>query len=81
MLIGSGGINNAFNAAKAYALGADITASARIILHVLKRSGVDGVVKLIEDWFEKIKKIMFLTGSNSISDLQNKKILRKEKLY
>jgi isopentenyl-diphosphate delta-isomerase len=81
MLIGSGGINNAFDAAKAFALGADITASARIILQVLKRAGIDGVVKLIEDWFEDIKKIMFLTGSNKIVELQNNKILRKEKLY
>jgi isopentenyl diphosphate isomerase/L-lactate dehydrogenase-like FMN-dependent dehydrogenase len=48
---------------------------------VLKRAGIDGVVKLIEDWFEDIKKIMFLTGSNKIVELQNNKILRKEKLY
>ena len=81
MLIGSGGVNNAFDAAKAFALGADFTASARIILQVLKRSGVDGVVKLIEGWFEDIKKIMFLTGSDTINELQNNKLLRKEKLY
>ncbi len=81
LLIGSGGINNSFDAAKAFALGADVVASARIILQVLKRSGVNGVVKLIEDWFEDIKKIMFLTGSNSIYELQKNKILRKEKLY
>ena len=81
LLIGSGGINNSFDAAKAFALGADVVASARIILQVLKRSGVNGVVKLIEDWFEDIKKIMFLTGSNSIYELQKNKIMRKEKLY
>jgi len=81
MLIGSGGVNNGFDAAKAFALGADITASARMILQVLKRSGVEGVVKLIEGWFEDIKKIMFLTGSNSIYEFQKNKILRKDKLY
>jgi isopentenyl-diphosphate delta-isomerase len=81
VLIGSGGINNSFDSAKALALGADITASARIILQELERSDVDGVIKLIESWFETLKDIMFLTGSQNIPDLRNKKIIRKEKLY
>ncbi len=43
--------------------------------------GVEGVIKLIEKWFDGIRKIMFLTGSTSISELQQNKILRKEELY
>ncbi|NWG27311.1 MAG: type 2 isopentenyl-diphosphate Delta-isomerase [Ignavibacteriaceae bacterium] len=80
-LIGSGGINSGIEAAKAFALGSDYVASARIILKELDSAGVDGVIKLIIDWFDEIKKIMFLTGSESIKELQKAKILRKEFLY
>ncbi len=81
ILIGSGGINNAVDLAKAYSLGADIAASARIILQTLEKSEVDGVCNLITSWFETVRKIMFLTGSGSIKDLRKKKLVRKEKLY
>ncbi len=81
MLIGSGGINNGIDVAKALAMGADITATARIILHELNKAGSEGVQKLIKDWFEIVRKIMFLTGSSSINELKNNKLIRKEKLY
>jgi isopentenyl-diphosphate delta-isomerase len=80
-LIGSGGINNGFDAAKAYALGADIAASARIILKTLFDNGIEGVENLIRDWFNQIKKIMFLTGSSTLSDLRKDKLLIKETLF
>ncbi|MHB1686017.1 MAG: type 2 isopentenyl-diphosphate Delta-isomerase [Ignavibacteriaceae bacterium] len=80
-LIGSGGINNPQDMAKAYALGADITASARTILMQLDKHGVEGVTSLIKDWFETVRKILFLTGSPSILDLQKDKLIKKEKLY
>jgi len=35
---------------------------------------------MIKEWFETVKKIMFLTGSYSITDLKNKKLIKKEKL-
>lgn len=81
VLIGSGGVNSAFEAAKVFALGADIAASARIILQELYKSGIEGVIKLIKDWFELIKQVMYLTGSETIEALKNEKIIRKEKLY
>lgn len=81
MLIGSGGINNAVDAAKAFALGADVTASARAILQVLYKSGQEGVIETIKNWFNIVKDIMFLTGSNNIFELQKNKIIRKDKLY
>ena len=79
ILIGSGGINSAMDAVKAIALGADLVASARVILQTLNKSGIEGVKNLIESWFEFIKSIMFLTGSQSLSDLQKNKIFLKEK--
>lgn len=82
ILIGSGGINSAFDAAKALALGADIAASARIILQTLDKSGVDGVISLITGWFETIKKIMFLTGSKNLYEFRQKNnIIHKSELY
>jgi len=81
LLIGSGGINSGIEAAKAFALGSDFVASARTVLKQLDLSGVDGVKNLITDWFETIKKIMFLTGSNSLNKLRKKKLIRREILY
>jgi isopentenyl-diphosphate delta-isomerase len=81
ILIGSGGINSAVDAAKAFALGADYVASARTILKELDTSGVDGVKNLIIGWFETIRKIMFLTGSKSLKELRKNKIMRRELLY
>ncbi len=81
ILIGSGGVNNGIEAAKALALGADIAASARIILHELNKAGAEGVQILIKEWFEIVRKIMFLTGSSSIEELKTNKLIRKEKLY
>ncbi len=80
-LIGSGGINSGVEAAKALALGADIVASARIILQELNRNGAEGVVKLVNQWFDTVRKIMYLTGSASLQELRKNKIIEKEKLY
>ena len=81
LLIGSGGINSSIDAAKALALGADIVASARTILKVLDSNGINGVKNLVIDWFDTIKKIMFLTGSKSLKDFRKSKIIRKDLLY
>jgi len=51
-----------------------------LILQTLNKSGIEGVKNLIESWFEFIKSIMYLTGSQSLSDLQKNKLILKEKL-
>lgn len=81
VLIGSGGINNSFDMAKAYALGADFTASARRILIELDKKRTSGVIELIRSWFDDLRKIMFLTGSNSLSELRKNKLVRREEIY
>ncbi len=81
LLIGSGGINNPIDAAKAFALGAEITASARTILQTLDKAGVEGVVNLVNEWFEIVRKIMFLTGSAKLSDLRKNKLIKKENIF
>jgi len=81
ILIGSGGINSSIDAAKAFALGADYVASARTILKQLDSNGIDGVKNLVSDWFDMIRKIMFLTGSDTIKELRKNKLIRKEIFY
>lgn len=81
MLVGSGGINSSINAAKALALGADLVASARTVLKELDKNGIEGVKKLIENWFEDVKKIMFLTGSSNLNQLKRNTLIRKELIY
>ncbi|MFN3873243.1 MAG: type 2 isopentenyl-diphosphate Delta-isomerase [Ignavibacterium sp.] len=80
ILIGSGGINSAFDMAKAFALGADITASARIVLQKLMNEGQESVKLMIESWFEYLKQVMFLTNSQKLIDLRKNKIHKKELL-
>ena len=80
-LISSGGLKNYDDIAKSIALGADLTASANIILKKLNSSGTDGVIEFITNLFEEVKKIMYLTGCINLKSLQNSKLLNKKDLY
>lgn len=80
VLIGSGGINSAVEMSKAFALGSDITASARIILQTLINHGEQAVVQLLQNWFDALRKIMFLTGSATLKSFNKNKIIKKDKL-
>lgn len=80
-LIASGGIGNGLEIAKSIALGADLTASARPILQQVMNHDVDGVIKLINSWFETVKHVMFLTGSRNIRQLKNVRLIRKSEFY
>ena len=77
-LIGSGGINSANDLALAFAFGSDLVASARIILQTLMKNGDEAVITLIINWFEYLKKVMFLTGSKNLSELKKNKIIKKK---
>jgi isopentenyl-diphosphate delta-isomerase len=81
ILIGSGGINSANDIAVAFALGADVVASAKIILQTLMKDGEDAVQKLIVNWFEHLKKVMFLTGSKNLNQLKKDKLIKKKELF
>ncbi len=76
LLIGSGGVNTAEEAAKALAMGADMVASARVVLHQLNAGGVTGVTGMIQNWFETVKKIMYLTGAQTKEDFNNKLLMQ-----
>lgn len=81
MLIGSGGVDTSLDIAKALALGADFTASARIILQSLLKEGQNGVVNLINAWFEDVKKIMFLTDSQNLRSFGKQKLIVKKDFF
>jgi isopentenyl-diphosphate delta-isomerase len=80
-LIGSGGIKNGLDAAKAFALGSDVVASARLILQTLDKSGVEGTVNYIKEIFDDISKVMYLTGSHKLKELRNRKLIKRELLF
>jgi isopentenyl-diphosphate Delta-isomerase len=70
-LIGSGGITSGFDIAKAIALGADLTASARPLIKTLLDAGQKEADTMIRHWHEQLRVCMFLTGARNISSLQN----------
>lgn len=80
-LIGSGGINSANDLVMAFALGSDMVASARIILQTLMNNDEEAVKKLVVNWFEHLKKIMYLTGSQNLLQLKKDKLIKKELLF
>lgn len=79
-LIASGGINNGVDVAKSLAMGADLSASARILLQEVTKKDVQGVIDLVNDWFAIVKKIMYLSGSADLKQLRKNKLRRKEEL-
>lgn len=79
-LAASGGINSGMEAAKALALGADFTASARRVLQELNTGGQTGVVKMVQEWFDTVRKVMFLTGSPTLEEFRMGKIKKKTEL-
>ncbi len=45
------------------------------------KDGEVSVQKLIVNWFEHLKKFMFLTGSKYLNELKNNKLIKKEELF
>lgn len=74
-LIASGGISNGLDVAKALALGADYVSVAGPVLKTLSKGGTESALHLIEQWELELKGTMFLTGSRSIPDLQNQRLI------
>jgi isopentenyl-diphosphate delta-isomerase len=70
-IIASGGIEHGLDAAKAYALGADMIGSARPVLQRLFADGNKGVLNFIKEWQRSFRGAMFLTGSSGLEGLRH----------
>ncbi|MBI2419912.1 MAG: type 2 isopentenyl-diphosphate Delta-isomerase [Ignavibacteriales bacterium] len=80
-LIGSGGVNTPLEAAKALALGANFAGSARIFFHALKKGGVNGVIQEIQSWESMLKKVLYLTGCASLTELSRHNLIEKKDFH
>jgi isopentenyl-diphosphate delta-isomerase len=76
-LIASGGISSGQDIATAIGLGADIVASAAPVLHALHAGGERKARSLLEGWIGDLRKVMFLTGSATVSALQRARMVRR----
>ncbi len=76
-LIASGGLKNFDDIAKALALGADITASANMLLKIVVKEKAGGIVSHVNGIFEFVKKIMYLTGCANLEEFRTVKPLYK----
>ncbi len=75
-LISSGGITNGVHIAKSIALGADLAASARLIMQAVHGGGKKRVRQLFNRWSRELKGAMFLVGARTIEELQQQTLHR-----
>ena len=74
-LVASGGISNGIEIAKALALGADMCASAGMMLKSLHHGRLE---ETILTWMNDLRAVMFLTGAKNIKQLQKTRITIKK---
>src|SRR5205809_195792 len=73
-LVATGGIRSGLDAAKGIALGATMAGMAKPMLEAAKVSA-DAVVTELRAVIEELKAAMFLTGSTSIEQLQDRRVI------
>ena len=73
-LIGSGGIRNGLDAAKAIALGADVAGFALPLLRKYEEGGEKSLRSHLNLFMEEFRTAMYVTGSKNISELKGKVI-------
>ncbi len=78
-LIGSGGIRNGLDAAKAIVMGADVVGITRTILRPAMRSSQE-VVEKLQDIINELKIAVFLSGASNIQELKNAEYIITGKL-
>ncbi len=79
VVIGSGGIRNGIEVAKALALGADAASLALPILRAAERS-VDDAILAIRRVVEELRTAMFVTGCRTVPELRLRALLRARDL-
>jgi len=74
-VVASGGVRTAEDAAKALAVGASLVAQAGPFLRVLKKQGLDGLIKFINELIMGLSQVMMLTGAQHPADLAQKPLV------
>ncbi|OVE79496.1 type 2 isopentenyl-diphosphate Delta-isomerase [bacterium I07] len=74
-IIASGGIDSGMVMAKALALGAACCGAALPILRILKKRKPEGLRRMMQEWKNELKTVMFLTGSRTVRDLRNRGVI------
>ncbi len=74
-VVASGGVRTAEDAAKALAAGASLVAIAGPFLRVLKKQGLDGLIKFINELTTGLRRVMMLTGAQHPADLAQKPLV------
>ncbi len=70
-LIASGGIRNASDIAKAFALGADVVGMAGNVLRLVQEGDVEAVTTYFEALAEQLARYLLLLGAKTPKDLRN----------
>ncbi len=76
-IISSGGISSGLDAAKSMALGADYAGIARPVLKAWAAGGKKGLHQFIKHWEREFRGAMFLTGSQTIFQLQQQLLVSR----
>jgi isopentenyl-diphosphate delta-isomerase len=76
-LIASGGLGGGRDIAVAIALGAHMTGSARILLRTLVEEGQGALAEMLGRWGRTLRGMMFLSGSRTVADLRNARLLHR----
>lgn len=69
-LVASGGVASGIHMAKSIALGADMSAAARVLLTTLVEHGQQALHTQLATWQQQLQSVMFLTGAADIEALQ-----------
>ncbi len=70
-IVCSGGIRTGLEVAKAYALGADLVASALPFLRAADSGGVEAVILTIRQILDELRTVCFVTGARTVSELRD----------
>ncbi len=74
-IIASGGIRTAPDAAKAYALGADMVGMAAPFLRTLLNHGPEKLEREIEDLIYRLKAVFLMTGSRNLEQIKKQPLI------
>ncbi|RLE59943.1 MAG: type 2 isopentenyl-diphosphate Delta-isomerase, partial [Thermoprotei archaeon] len=74
-LIGSGGIRNGIDVAKALRLGADFAGTALPVIRAVYEKGSEGVERLLRKMISELKIVIHLVGARNIAELKKAPIV------